>query len=75
MTPVRVGGAKVAGRNMLVGPVCGCVGRGVVLTWGVRAQSVRGTPVSLLRTGTTGAAGLGGAGRKDGGLLDGLVVT
>jgi hypothetical protein len=35
---------------------------------------VRGTPLSLLMTGATGAAGLSGAGRKEGGLLDGLVV-
>lgn len=34
ITPVRIaaGGANVAGRNMLLGPDCGCIGRGVVLT-------------------------------------------
>src|SRR5579859_1817177 len=50
ITPVRVavGGGKVAGRNILLGPGCGCIGRGVEFTCGVRAQSVRGTPLSLL---------------------------
>ena len=73
ITPVRIGWGRVAGRSMVF--ACwGGIGRGVVLIEGVRAQSVRGMPVSLEMAGVTGTAGFGGAGRKDGGLLEGLAV-
>jgi hypothetical protein len=41
---------------------------------GVRAQSVRGMPVSLGTAGATRTEGFGGAGRREGGLFEGLAV-
>ena len=65
-TPVRLG--------------CICVGEGrafwplgiIGVLWGVRAQSVKGVPRSLV--GATGGVGFGGAGRREGGLFDGDAI-
>lgn len=73
-TPVRVGGGNVAGRSTAFVCGCGATGRGVVVMEGVRAQSVRGMPVSLGTAGATGTEGFGGAGRRTGGLFEGLSV-
>jgi len=83
-TPVFCGARGGAGRRLPCAcPPCWGIIRfawreGVAPTEGVRAQSVSGIPMSLLgaMVGTlVGAlAGFGGAGRREGGLLDGDAV-